>query len=279
MRSVLITGGSGFFGRGFARRCLEHDVERVCVYSRGEYQQALMRRELGDDPRMRYFIGDVRDVGRLRHAMSGVETVIHAAALKRVEVGEYDSSEMAKTNVIGTMNVIEAATDAGVARVVAISSDKACEPINCYGATKLVAEKLILAAENARGANGPHFAACRYGNVSGSTGSVIPTWRRALEQGLSVTLTDPDATRFWMTLDQATALVWLTASTMQGGELVIPDLPAYRLGDLAEAMGVEYTLTRLGDGEKLHESMRPGESSEDARRMTVEELRGALRYV
>jgi FlaA1/EpsC-like NDP-sugar epimerase len=197
-----------------------------------------MRKAFNDDPRLRFFVGDVRDVTRLRRAMDGVDLVVHAAALKRVEVGEYDASEMCKTNVIGAMNVIEAAADAGVRKVVALSTDKACEPVNCYGATKLAAEKLFLAANNSRGANGPIFAVCRYGNVSGSTGSVIPTWRRALEQGRLVQLTHLDATRFWMTREQAVQLVLDTAETMVGGELAIPDLPAYRLGDLAEALGV-----------------------------------------
>lgn len=279
LRSILVTGGSGFFGRGFVRAALALGAERVCVFSRGEYQQALMRKEFEGESRLRFFVGDVRDVGRLRRAMEGIELVVHAAALKRVEVGEYDSSEMVKTNVMGAMNVIEAATDAGVEKVVALSTDKACEPVNCYGATKLTAEKLFLAANNSRGASGPIFAVCRYGNVSGSTGSVIPTWRRALEQARVVQLTDPDCTRYWMTLDQAVRLVMDTAETMAGGELVIPDLPAYRLGDLAEALGVSYCLTGLTPGEKVHESMRPGETSELAPRMNVVDLQEALCHV
>lgn len=251
----------------------------MCVYSRGEYAQALMREEFGDDYRMRFFIGDVRDRTRLRRAMEGCDTVVHAAALKRVEVGEYDSIEMVRTNVDGSGNVIEAATDAGVAKVVALSSDKACQPENCYGATKLVSEKLFLAANNSRGASGPIFSVVRYGNVSGSTGSVIPTWRRALEQGLRVRLTDPEATRFWMTRQQAVRLVLDTIEHMRGGELVIPELPAYRLGDLAEAMGVSYHPCGLGRGEKLHESMAAGNSSDKARRMSVDELRMELAHV
>jgi UDP-N-acetylglucosamine 4,6-dehydratase len=234
-----------------------------------------MRAEFNDD-RLRFLIGDVRDVSRLIRAMEGVSLVVHAAALKRVEVGEYDSAEMCKTNVLGSMNVIEAATAAGVAKVVALSSDKACEPTNLYGATKFVSEKLFLAANNSRGASGPIFSCVRYGNVSGSTGSVIPTWRKELEQGRPVRLTHPGATRFWMTLQQAVDLVWHTADTMRGGELVIPELPAYRLADLAEAMGVMYNITGLTAGEKLAESMRPGETSEMARRMSVDELREAL---
>lgn len=274
MKNILVTGGSGFFGRAFVKTALDRGAERVCVFSRGEYQQALMRQEFNDD-RLRFFIGDVRDQARLRRAMDGVDLVVHAAALKRVEVAEYDASEVVKTNVIGTMNVIEAATDAGVKKVVGLSSDKACEPVNAYGATKLVLEKLLLAANNSKGANGPIYAVVRYGNVAGSTGSVIPTWRR----GGLVTMTDPNCTRFWMTRDQAVDLVMNTAMTMKGGELVIPDLPAYRLVDLAYAMNVDYVVTGLHEREKMHESMRPGETSYQARRMTVEEIKEGLEHV
>lgn len=277
--ATLITGGTGYFGAAFVRFLLRTDTPRVCVLSRSEYRQAEMRQELGADQRLRFFIGDVRDLDRLERAMHGIETVVHAAALKRVEVGEYDSAEMAKTNVLGTMNVIEAATRAGVKRVVGLSSDKACEPVNCYGASKLVGEKLLLAANNARGIAGPIFAAVRYGNVAGSTGSVIPVWRRALEQGRPVTLTHPEATRFWMHVSEAVDLVLTTAYTMHGGELAIPDLPAYRLADLALALGVKYHIVGLRPGEKLHESMRPGASSADARRMSVAELQRELANV
>lgn len=279
-QNILVTGGTGYFGQAFVHQALNRGAERVCVFSRGEYQQSLMRKEFGDDERLRFFVGDVRDASRLRRAMEGIDLVVHAAALKRVEVGEYDSGEMVKTNVLGSMNVIEAATDAGVRKVVALSTDKACEPLNCYGASKLVSEKVFLAANNARGSKGPIFAVCRYGNVSGSTGSVIPTWRRAIELGHGlVNLTDPNCTRFWMTREQAVDLVMETAETMVGGELVIPQLPAYRLGDLAEAMGISYVETGLTAGEKLSESMRPGETSEMARRMSVQELREQLEYV
>lgn len=250
----------------------------MCVFSRSEHSQALMRAEFGDE-RLRFFIGDVRDRERLARAMEGCDLVVHAAALKRVEVGEYDSSEMVKTNVLGAMNVIEAATEAGVDKVVALSSDKAFEPVNCYGASKLVAEKLFLAANNARGAAGPIFAVTRYGNVAGSTGSVIPTWRRELEHARPVRLTHPEATRFWMTLDEAVRLVASTADQMEGGELEIPALPAFRLGDLAEAMRVDFHVVGLGAGEKLHESMSAGQSSDRARRMPVDELREALAHV
>lgn len=279
MRSILVTGGSGFFGRGFVRRALDLGAERVCVYSRGEYAQHLMREEFGVDNRLRLFIGDVRDPDRLRRAMEGCDLVVHAAALKRVEVGEYNAIEMSRTNVDGAINVIKAATEAGVRKVVALSSDKAFDPKNAYGATKFLAERLFLNANNDRGAHGPIFAVTRYGNVAGSTGSVIPTWRAALARGQTVEMRDPEATRFWMTLEEAVSLVVDTALTMRGGELRVPHLPAYRLGDLAEAMGVSYAETELLAGEKLHESMEEGKCSADARRMSVEELTEALRHV
>jgi len=279
MKNILITGGTGFFGQGFVRAALAHGAERVCVFSRGEYQQALMRRAFGDDPRLRFFIGDVRDADRLAWAMAGCDVVVHAAALKRVEVGEYNPTEMRKTNVGGAENVVWAARQADVEKVVALSTDKACEPANTYGKTKALAEDIFLSANRERGATGPIFAVCRYGNVAGSTGSVIPTWRRALEQGHAVQVTDLEATRFWMRLDEAVHLVAKTIELMEGGELMIPDLPAYRLGDLAEVMGVSYAVTGLMPGEKAHESMRPGESSDKARRMSVAELKEALEHV
>ena len=276
MRSILVTGGTGFFGRGFVKMALKQGVERVCILSRDEAKQAYMRQDFNNDPRLRFFVGDVRDVDRLTRAFEGVDLVVHAAALKRVEVGEYCAEEMVKTNVTGAVNVIAAAHDAGVPKVVALSTDKAFEPINAYGASKLLAEKLFLAANNARGAHGPRFAVTRYGNVAGSTGSVIPMWRKAKESGRLLMVTDPECTRYWMTLQEAVDLVWNTAATMQGGELAIPDLPAYRLGDLAALFDRPYSVTGLGPGEKLHEGMAPGMTSDKARRMTLAELKEAV---
>lgn len=280
MRSILITGGTGFLGRGLTAEALKQGIRRICIYSRGEVAQYEMRQAFGDEPRLRWMIGDVRDRNRLTRAMNEVDTVIHAAALKRVEVGQYNPGEMVATNVLGSMNVIEAATDAGVRKVLLVSSDKACEPANAYGCSKAMAEHLFLGANTARGVNGPRFSVVRYGNVAGSTGSVIPIWRKIIREGGSARLTNPDATRFWMTLQEAVELVMGTARTMMGGELAIPDLPAYRLGDLAAAMGVAYAPpTGLTDGEKMHESMRSGQTSADARRMSIEELTEALRHV
>jgi FlaA1/EpsC-like NDP-sugar epimerase len=276
VRSILVTGGTGTFGRAFVNRVLKSNVERVCVLSRGEHAQADMREQIKDD-RVRFFIGDVRDRNRLRRAFHDVEVVVHAAALKRIEVAEYNPNEICLTNVMGTVNVIEAATDAGVTKVIGISSDKACAPVNAYGASKLLAEKLFLAANNARGERGPIFSVCRYGNVWGSNGSVAPKWKSMIESGVSeLPVTDPECSRFFMLIEEAADLVLDMIKTMKGGELVVPDLPAYRLGDLVEAMGCGMTVTGLPEWEKRHESMMEGQSSEGARRMSVNELRGAL---
>lgn len=275
--SILVTGGTGTFGRAFVKAALRAHAGRVCIYSRGEHAQALMR-NTHDDGRLRWFIGDVRDAARLERAMHGCDCVVHAAALKRIEVCEYDPAEVVKTNVQGALNVIEAAMRTpGVSRVVGLSTDKACDPINAYGASKLLAEKIFLAANNARGATGPRFAVTRYGNVAGSTGSVIEIWQRAKAAGEVAKITDPEATRFWMTIEEAAKLVVDTLCAMRGGELAIPrHLPAYRLGDLAEAMGVKTEVVGLPPHEKLHESMEPGLSSDKARRMSIDELRGLL---
>lgn len=277
-KSILVTGGSGSFGTAFVRRLLRDSLaERILVYSRGEHRQAELREELEDDGRLRFLVGDVRDLARLRRAMTGVDVVVHAAALKRIEVGAYNPIEMVRTNVEGTINVIEAAQDTAVKKVVGLSSDKAVEPCSPYGASKALAEALLLAANNTVAADGVKFAACRYGNVWASSGSIVPTWRRMIESGARVVpVTDPDCTRFFLSLDGAVDLVLDTIATMQGGELVVPDLPAYRVGDLAEAMGVGMTVKGLPKFEKRHELMLPGEPSDKARRMSVAELREKL---
>lgn len=283
--SVLITGGTGFFGRAMIKHLLtQTSVSRICILSRDEAKQAVLR-TLTDDPqhRLHWFLGDVRDQARLRRAMQDIDLVISAAALKRIETGFYNPTEMIKTNVIGAMNIIEAATDAKVKKVVALSTDKAHEPVSPYGQSKALAESLFLNANNARGAYGPRYAVVRYGNVWNSTGSVVPTWKTALKEGRNIHLTDPDCTRFFMTVNDAVTLVWRTALEMKGGELQIPDLPAYRLGDLLQAMtgggAKETVLLGLPEYEKKHESMCAGRSSDIARRMSIEELREALKSI
>jgi UDP-N-acetylglucosamine 4,6-dehydratase len=273
MNNILVTGGAGFFGQAFVRAALSRGAERVCVFSRSESSQAQMRAEFNSE-RLRFFIGDVRDKDRLRRAMHGIDLVVHAAALKRIEAAEYNVMEAVQTNVLGTQNVVSAAIDAGVKKAILLSTDKACNPTTTYGKTKALAEDIFFGAKHYAGADGPKFAVCRYGNVTGSTGSVVPTWRR---MSGPVQVTDPNATRFFMRASEAVQLVWNTALAMDGGELIIPEwLPAYSVGDLAEAMGKSYVVTGLAPNEKLHEEMRPGLSSDKARRMTAEELREEL---
>jgi FlaA1/EpsC-like NDP-sugar epimerase len=268
MNSILITGGSGFLGQGLAREALKRGYHRVCIYSRGEHAQALMRESLENDPRLRWFIGDVRDHRRLARALHEVDVVVHAAALKRIEVGQYNPDELVKTNVMGTLNVIDACLQAGVDRLVLVSTDKAVAPVNAYGASKLLAEHLVLSAPAPL-----RTAVARYGNVAGSTGSVIPRW---LADPASAILTDPECTRYWMSRRQAVELVLDLARDMHGGELVIPSLPAYRLGDLATAMGIEPRAVGLDPHEKRHETMDGITDSSQARRLTVNELRVLL---
>lgn len=278
IKSILITGGTGSFGTAFVRFLLQHTkIERICVYSRSEHAQAAAREAL-DNNRLRWMVGDVRDLARLTRACRGIDTIVHAAALKRIETGAYNPDEMVKTNVLGTMNVIDAAITAGVKFVVGLSSDKAYQPVSPYGQSKGLAEGLLLAANIF---NGPKFACTRYGNVTGSQGSVIPKWRALAEQGKPIVLTDSDCTRFHMTMAEAVELVWNLATTMHGGELVIPDwLPAYRMGDLAEAFRNMYNIqikeTGLPPFEKLHESMNAELCSKDARRLTMDELKDLI---
>jgi UDP-N-acetylglucosamine 4,6-dehydratase len=277
VRSILVTGGAGFFGRGFVRKALDMGAERVCIYSRGEYAQHLMRQEFRNDSRLRWFIGDVRDQQRLTEAMHGVDVVVHGAALKRIEVGHYNPEEVIKTNVDGTRNVVAAARAAGVQKVVGISSDKAAEPASIYGITKAAMECILLSANHTRGGAGPIFSVVRYGNVWNSTGSIVPVWRSLIDRGERfLPVTDPECTRFFMHRHEAVDLVMRTAETMKGGELAIPELPAYRVGDLADAFGLPVVITGLGDFEKRHELMAPGNSSDKARRMSVDELRAEL---
>jgi UDP-N-acetylglucosamine 4,6-dehydratase len=275
MNNILITGGTGFFGRTFTRYLLENNLaNKICIYSRDEYKQSVMKHDFVDD-RMRFFIGDVRDRSRLTRACRDIDIVVHAAALKRIEVGHYAPEEMVQTNVYGAMNVVDAAYDAGVKKVVALSTDKAYQPISPYGQTKALAESLFLAANASH--IGPRYSVVRYGNVWKSTGSIVPVWLDLLSRGVPrVPVTDPDCTRFFMTADEACSLVWQAVEELPK-EVLIPDwLPAYRVGDLAAAMGAEMAVGRLPSWEKKHESMNDDLCSETARRMTVGELQGFL---
>ena len=253
--SVLVTGGSGSFGQAFVRRLLEGSVDRVIVFSRDELKQHQMRVDGFTDERLRFFVGDVRDRDRLRRAMADVDVVVHAAALKQVDTCEYNPLEAKKTNVDGTSNVIDAALDAGVGKVLMLGTDKAVDPTNLYGATKLVAEKLIVDANAYSGVGGTLFAATRYGNVISSRGSVLPLFQAQHAAGLPLTVTDPSMTRFVLTLEQGVQFVVDCLEVMLGGEVFVPKLPAVTL--FTVAMAVANTAYGRGSGlrpgEKMHE--------------------------
>ncbi|WBQ04953.1 UDP-N-acetylglucosamine 4,6-dehydratase (inverting) [Kribbella sp. CA-293567] len=255
---ILVTGGTGSFGRAFIQHALEHlDPRRVIVFSRDELKQWEVRAAFGDDPRLRFFLGDVRDRARLMRAMHRVDYVVHAAALKQVDSGEYNPWEFVQTNVIGSQNVIEAAIDSGVKRVVALSTDKASSPINLYGATKLTADKLFINGNHYAAAYETRFSVVRYGNVMGSRGSIIPKFRALHEAGQSLPITDLRCTRFLITLPDAVEFVVDSFELMTGGELYVPRIPSMKVTDLAEAIAPGATMHDVGlrPGEKLHEEM------------------------
>lgn len=256
--SVLITGGTGSFGKAFLREVLDHhDPRRLVVFSRDELKQYEVRREMGDDPRLRWFIGDIRDRQRLDRAMHGVDYVVHAAALKQVDTAEYNPFEFVQTNVNGSQNVIDASIDAGVKKVVALSTDKASSPINLYGATKLCADRMFVSGNHYAAAYDTRFSVVRYGNVMGSRGSVVPVFRRLAQEGASLPITDLRMTRFWITLPQAVQFVLDSFDLMTGGELYVPRIPSMRVTDLAQAVAPGSAMHEIGirPGEKLHEEM------------------------
>lgn len=265
---VLVTGGTGSFGKKFIRLLLEeHRPAKVIIYSRDELKQHEMRQGGYDAPVLRYFIGDVRDRQRLDRAFHGVDIVVHAAALKQVPACEYNPLEAIKTNINGTSNVIEAAIDGGVQRVLALSTDKAVNPVNLYGATKLAAEKLVVQSNSYAGAAVTRLSCVRYGNVVGSCGSVVPVFFEQRKKGC-ITITDERMTRFWITLDQGVHFVMDCIEQMQGGEVFVPKIPSMKLTDLAKAVAPQASVEVVGirPGEKLHEVL----VSEDEARTTVE---------
>ncbi|MEO1202398.1 MAG: UDP-N-acetylglucosamine 4,6-dehydratase (inverting) [Pseudomonadota bacterium] len=263
-KSILITGGTGSFGRKYVETILKrYRPRRVVVFSRDELKQFEMQQDF-DQPCMRYFIGDVRDRDRVAEAMSGVDFVIHAAALKQVPAAEYNPMECIKTNIHGAENVIQAALANNVARVIALSTDKAANPINLYGATKLVSDKLFVAANNFAGAHRTRFAAVRYGNVVGSRGSVVPFFQKQIDNGAEhLPITDAAMTRFWITLQQGVDFVLKNFSRMYGGEIFVPKIPSVKVVDLAAAMAPElpHRIVGIRPGEKLHEVMCPSDDS------------------
>lgn len=263
-QNILITGGTGSFGKQFVRQILqEHRPAKLIIYSRDELKQYEMAQEF-DDSCMRYFIGDVRDGDRLKKAMNGVDIVIHAAALKHVPIAEYNPMECIKTNIMGAQNVIDAALECGISKVIALSTDKAASPINLYGATKLASDKLFIAANNIRGIQKTQFSVVRYGNVVGSRGSVVPFFKKLIHEGaIEIPITDQNMTRFWITLKEGVAFVLKNLQRMQGGEIFIPKIPSMTIMELKEALapGLPIKIIGIRPGEKLHEVMVPRDDS------------------
>ncbi|WP_331697630.1 UDP-N-acetylglucosamine 4,6-dehydratase (inverting) [Paenibacillus sp. IITD108] len=253
---ILVTGGTGSFGKRFIQQALTLNARKIIVFSRDELKQYEMRKEFGEDSRLRYFIGDVRDKERLYRAFDGVDIVIHAAAMKHVEACEYNPFEAIKTNINGAQNIIEAAIDCGVERVIALSTDKAAAPVNLYGATKLASDKLFVAANSYASGKKTKFSVVRYGNVVGSRGSVVPFFQSIRHKGV-LPITDERMTRFWITLDQGVQFVIDSLDRMNGGEIFVPKIPSMRITDLAKAIAPEcsFEITGIRPGEKLHETM------------------------
>ncbi|KGR86932.1 UDP-N-acetylglucosamine 4,6-dehydratase (inverting) [Lysinibacillus boronitolerans] len=263
---ILVTGGTGSFGKKFIKKALTEGAKKIIVFSRDELKQYEMKQEFTDN-RLRFFIGDVRDQDRLHRAFDGVDIVIHAAAMKHVDACEYNPFEAVKTNIHGAQNIIEAAIDCGVEKVIALSTDKACAPVNLYGATKLASDKLFVAANAYVGDKKTSFSVVRYGNVVGSRGSVVPFFKKVKETG-RVPVTDERMTRFWITLDQGVQFVLDNLKRMHGGEIFVPKIPSMKVMDLARAIAPECEIEIMGirPGEKLHEAM----IMEDDARHTVE---------
>lgn len=263
-KSILITGGTGSFGKKYTRTLLsKYKPRRLIIYSRDELKQFEMQQEYNDSC-MRYFIGDVRDAERMSQAMNGVDYVIHAAALKQVPAAEYNPMECIKTNVHGAENVIKAAIEHGVTKVIALSTDKAANPINLYGATKLTSDKLFVAANNMAGGHPTRFAAVRYGNVVGSRGSVVPFFRKLIANGTDhLPITHEEMTRFWITLQEGVDFVLKNFERMSGGEIFVPKIPSIRIVDLAKSMApnLPHKIIGIRPGEKLHEIMCPADDS------------------
>ncbi|MBN1454520.1 MAG: UDP-N-acetylglucosamine 4,6-dehydratase (inverting) [Anaerolineales bacterium] len=267
-QSILVTGGSGSFGKKFIRVMLdEYKPARLIVFSRDELKQHEMQVGGFNHPSLRYFIGDIRDQERLRRAMNGVDIVVHAAALKQVPACEYNPMEAVKTNILGSSNVVEAALDAQVTRVLALSTDKAVNPVNLYGATKLAAEKLIIQSNAYAAGSNTRFSCVRYGNVAGSRGSVIPTFMRQREDK-KLTITDTRMTRFWISLEQGVRFVIRCIEQMHGGEVFVPKIPSMKIVDLAAVIAPQAQIEVIGirPGERLHEVL----IHEDEARTTVE---------
>jgi len=264
---VLITGGTGSFGKAFVRELItNHEPKSVRIFSRDEFKQWKMKEKFHDYPNadlLRFFIGDVRDKDRLKRAFDGTDIVIHAAALKQIPAAEYNPFEFIKTNILGAANVIDASIDCGVKKVVALSTDKAAHPINLYGATKLCSEKLFIAANNMKGDHDIVFSVVRYGNVMGSRGSVVPFFLKQKHEGTIITITHPEMTRFNILMNEAIGLVLFVLDNALGGEIFVPKIPSFKIVDLAKAIAPDckYEIVGTRPGEKIHEEMITEEDS------------------
>lgn len=253
--SILVTGGTGSFGQAFIRRLLQnHRPTRVVVFSRDELKQYEMAQSF-QSPAMRFFLGDIRDSERLNRALAGIQIVVHAAALKQVPAAEYNPIECIKTNIIGAENLINACIDQNIKKLIALSTDKAVNPVNLYGATKLCSDKLLVAANHLAGTGGPRFSVVRYGNVIGSRGSVVPFFKKFRDSGRKLPITDPEMTRFWIQLADGAAFVDRCLGLMRGGEIFIPKIPSMKITDLARAISADsdHEIVGIRPGEKLHE--------------------------
>ena len=265
-KTILITGGTGSFGKKFTKKILDdYNPKKIIIYSRDEYKQFLMQKQFADHlDKLRFFIGDVRDAQRFSRACDGVDIIIHAAALKQVPAAEYNPLEAIKTNIDGGKNIIDVAIDKGVEKVIALSTDKAVNPVNLYGATKMVSDKLFVAGNAYTGDKNTFFAVVRYGNVSGSRGSVIPFFKSLIDEGKTkIPITDMEMTRFWITLDEAVELVIKALNEAKGGEIYVHKCPSFKVTDLAKAMcpNCEFEDIGIRPGEKLHEIMVTKEDS------------------
>ena len=285
-KSILITGGTGSLGNALVTYFLRNtNARRIVIFSRDELKQFNMKADFENNQRLRWFLGDVRDLDRLKRAFHGIDFVIHAAAMKQVDTGEYNPMEFIKTNVLGSQNVIDASIECGVQKIVALSTDKASSPINLYGATKLTADKLFVAANNYGSGYGTSFSVVRYGNVMGSRGSVIPYFKSLAEAGKPIPITDKRMTRFWITIDAAAKFVAESFIQMRGGELYVPRIPSMNLVDLAAAIAPDSAVIETGirPGEKLHEEMISADDSRrtvfDGERYTVNPVAAEWGYV
>lgn len=278
---ILVTGGTGSFGTAFAKYLMRKRPKKLIIFSRDWLKQKQLKSQLGEQQFMRYFIGDIRDKDRLIRAMNGVDIVIHAGAIKDLESCEYNPSECLQTNIIGTQNVIDACIERKVTKCLLISTDKAVNPINTYGTSKAMAEKLWVNGNKYSANDGTIFSICRYGNIVGSSGSVVPVWKQMIERGDDyLPITHEEMTRFWFNMDDALQFVEDSVEKMKGGEIFIPEIPSIKIVDLAEAMGKPYIIVGIRENEKLHEEMELGKPSNlNSWFLTVDEIKETIKDI